>query len=178
MRCAWCDTAYAYDQGDDLSIDEVVAKVERLDCPNICLTGGEPLLQANIQDLIDVMKARGSYVAVETNGTVDIGKFSGVDRFVVDYKLPSACAELRFCDSNFDALSCDDELKFVISDRNDYEAAKRLIGAISTPAKKLMSPCKDSLVRDLADWIVADNLGVRYSLQIHKAVWGGEAKSR
>ena len=174
-----CDTKYAYDEGVELGIDEIIAKVERLDCLNVCLTGGEPLLQENTRYLIDALKSAGFFVAVETNGTVDINRFANVDRFVVDYKLPSARPDVDFFQPNFAALSDEDELKFVVNDRADYETAKQVISDCHTTATKLMSPCwQTGIVRDLADWIVRDDLPVRYSLQIHKVIWGGATKSK
>lgn len=176
LRCPWCDTAYAYEGGADRSVDEITSEVEALGISNVCVTGGEPLIQPNVQHLFDALRRLGCFVCVETNGTRDIGTYQRVDRFVVDYKLPSARPAEPFLAVNFDRLRPADELKFVISDRADYEEARRIVGRNGVMARMLVSPCwQAGVVRDLAGWLIEDNLPVRYSLQIHKAIWGEEA---
>lgn len=173
LRCSWCDTAYAYDKGADMTVDEVIGQVRRLDCLNVCVTGGEPLLQENIERLFSSLKSIGCFVAVETNGTQEIRGYRQVDQFTVDYKLSSAGAGEGFRAGNFAALTEADELKFIIGDRGDYNEAKLVIGEHKPRAKVLFSPCwgEDVAVK-LADWIIEDKLPVRYSLQLHKVLWG------
>lgn len=176
LRCSWCDTDYAQTGGTSMTVREILGVVGGISCPRVCVTGGEPLEQPKIQSLFDALNNAGLLVSVETNGTHDIGKFHGIDSFAVDYKLPGARPATPFHAKNWQVLRSADELKFIISDRSDYETAKSLICRHETRATIVMSPClaHDALPGDsakqLARWIIEDRLPVRYSLQLHKVL--------
>jgi len=177
LRCSWCDTTYAYTKGKLLDIAAIVEKVKKLGCLNICLTGGEPLRQKQTTVLLAELKKLGCRITVETNGTIDISQFNYVDRFVVDYKLPSAKAEQPFYQKNLKHLRPTDELKFVIANRKDYETAKNFIENNNIKTKVIFSPrWHKRTVKAVANWIVKDSLPVRYSLQLHKVIWNGAEK--
>jgi 7-carboxy-7-deazaguanine synthase len=171
LRCDWCDTAYAQTGGKPTAVGRIVDQVDRLNCSNVCLTGGEPLLQKHLGELIDALKRAGFFVSVETNGTLDIGAYPQVDRFAVDYKLGSARATVPFLTANLGLLRDTDELKLVVADRPDYEEARAVLAAHRTKGTVIMSPCWGRATAEkLAAWIVEDNLPVRYSVQLHKLI--------
>lgn len=182
LRCAWCDTAYAYDEGREMSLDEMVAAARRQGPRLVLVTGGEPLLQAATPALLKRLCDEGFEVLLETNGSQDI---SAVDRRVgrcVDVKCPGSGQADSFLWSNLDGLRSGDEVKFVLADRGDYEYARRVIRehrltgrcpVILTPAAGLLAPA------ELADWILTDpDLpgDVRLGLQLHKILWPGRRR--
>lgn len=175
LRCSWCDTTYAYTKGELVPVEAIVAKVKELGCLNICLTGGEPLSQTNVTKLLKALKELGCHILVETNGTIDISQFPYVDRFVVDWKLPGAKPKVPFNKANLKYLRPTDELKFVIANKEDYKEAKNIIKNLQTKAKIIMSPrWHKRTIKNLAKWLIADNLPVKYSLQVHKVIWNGD----
>jgi 7-carboxy-7-deazaguanine synthase len=186
-RCVYCDTAYAFHGGDRMTVGEVLSRVDGLGHGMMMLTGGEPLLQREAKDLLQAALDRGLAVVLETSGTVgatvplaDVP--AGVCR-VVDVKTPGSGIDADQVDwDGLAALGPDDELKLVITDRDDYEWARRLVRdglEVAGRRRRLpagvpvtFSPGWDRLeLRDLAEWILADRLPVRYQLQIHKVVW-------
>ncbi len=177
LRCKWCDTKYAYEGGKEMSLQAIVNKVRKLRVKWVNITGGEPLIQKDMQALVDMLKDLDFKVVVFTNGTIDIARLPNVDKFVVDWKLPSAGVSEPFNLSNLLRLSPADELKFVVKDKNDYGVVKELLDGARIRCKVLVSPCikigeSISWAKELAELITLDNLEVRYSLQIHKVLWG------
>lgn len=181
LKCAWCDTKYAYKGGRNMSLQAITNKVRRLRCSWVNITGGEPLIQSEMPALVDALKELDFKIVVFTNGTVDIARLPNVDKFVVDWKLPSAKPKEAFNMVNLNRLSPADELKFVVCDSNDYAAMKDILEGVKIRCKVLVSPCFDRTLdwrnnfrwaKELAEMIVLDNLEVRYSLQIHKVLWG------
>ena len=172
LRCSYCDTTYAYNDGLNMSLDDIMNKIDALGYKRVCLTGGEPLLQEDIQSLID--RLNGYDVSIETNGSVPLHKFHlhPGQRFVMDVKLiSSGCYDSMKFD-NFDHLSDNDEIKFVVCDRTDYELAKEVIQRYHKQGQILISPVFDTIdYVTLVEWILRDKLNVRFQLQIHKIVW-------
>ncbi len=184
LHCAWCDTDIAHERGETLSVPEVVAAVKNSGGNRVCVTGGEPLEQSGAQELFTQLSRLGVDLSVETNGTIEIAGFTDVPSFTVDYKLPSARTETPFAASNWAALRTNDELKFIVADRQDYQRALRVLQEHEPTAEVLMSPCLESCrptseevdalpfirgpAKDLAEWIIEDKLPVRYSLQLQK----------
>ncbi len=174
LRCTWCDTAYAYNEGRGMTVDEVLAEVQRLDGKLVLVTGGEPLAQDATPELLERLCDAGCEVFVETNGSLDIG---GLDRRVVrcvDIKCPGSGQGDSLRRSNLDCLRATDEIKFILADRVDYEFARELIesGDLSSCRTIFMTPASGLLeASELAGWILADNLNVRLGLQIHKYIW-------
>ncbi len=180
LRCRWCDTPYAFHEGRKMSVDEVVAEVEARGCPVVEVTGGEPLLQAEVYPLMQRLLEAGKTVLIETGGHRSIAQVpAGVVR-IMDVKCPGS-GEAEANDwSNLALLTHTDEVKFVIADRVDYEYARdivhreRLTGRV---AAVLFSPVHGELeAKQLAEWVIADRLEVRVQLQMHKFIWTPETR--
>ena len=179
LRCVWCDTAYAFEEGKAISVSGIVEQVERWSIPYVLLTGGEPLLQSGVHDLIADLLDRGKEVAVETGGSLDI---SPVDRrvaIVMDLKCPGSGMVRENDWRNLDRLKPGDEVKFVLADRADYEWTVRTIREhrLTERFGVLLSPVHGTLhPRDLADWMLNDQLNARLQLQIHKYIWPADMR--
>ncbi len=176
LRCVWCDTAYAFHEGRAMSVDDVLAAVERYDCPLVEVTGGEPLLQPEVIPLMQALLERGRRVLLETGGSLPIEAVPrGVGR-IVDVKCPGSGEVERNRWENLALLREGDELKFVLADRADYEwaAAQVRERALDRRAPVLFSPVHDELdPGEMARWVLEDRLPVRVQLQLHKALWPG-----
>ena len=181
LRCSYCDTQYAYEEGEELEITDIVNRVISLQCPLVEVTGGEPLIQKETPLLIYRLLEKGHEVLLETNGTQDIGKVDDRCVKIVDIKCPSSGQTSHNDLQNLDRLTNHDEIKFVIADRGDYEYAKHVLSLWNrhhfrkclvhfSPIFGRMEP------KTLADWILKDHLDVRLHLQIHKIIWGPEQR--
>lgn len=172
LRCSWCDSTHAYEEGTETSVADILRAMQKRGAKRVCITGGEPLDQPPAQELFTVLHRGGFTASVETNGTKDIGGFTDVPTFTVDYKLPSAGVHVPFAPGNWPALRETDELKFVIADRVDYDEAVAILDSHDFAAQAVMSPCLEGTdferARALASWIMEDKLPVRFSLQLHK----------
>lgn len=180
LRCSWCDTAYAFTEGRKMSLDEVMAQVAAFECPLVEITGGEPLLQQGVYPLMARLLAAGHAVMVETGGHISIDKVpAGVVR-IMDVKCPGSGEDARNHWPNLDLLTAQDEVKFVIKDRADYEYARDVVARHDLTGRcreVLFSPVHNVLEsRDLAAWILADRLQVRLQLQVHKFIWGVDVR--
>ena len=181
LRCVWCDTEYAFYGGRDMSVDEVFDEVERLGhgCRLVELTGGEPLLQRDIGDLARRLLSAGYAVLCETSGSVTVGRVPAEVVKIMDIKCPGS-GEAEANDwRNLELLKPgQDELKFVIAGREDYEWAVRQLRERDLERFVVhFSPEFDSMdVRELAEWILADGLPVRVQLQLHKLIWEPAAR--
>jgi len=181
MRCTYCDTRNAYDNGIEMSVEHVLRALTKYDCPLVLLTGGEPLMQENISDLIDRMLDLGYQVMLETNGSRDIQKVPEGVLTVMDIKCPSSGESENVMYSNIDYLAPTDNVKFVIGDRRDYEWASDVIFdyGIHELCEVLMSPVHGKIESvQLAEWILHDKMPVRLQLQLHKLLWGPEVQGR
>ncbi len=180
LRCSWCDTPYAFTEGRKMAVDDVVAQVAASGCPLVEITGGEPLLQPDVYPLMDGLLARGLTVMLETGGHISVERVPPAVIKVIDVKCPGSGEEARNCWANMQHLGARDEVKFVIRDRADYDYAKTVVGRYGLPGRAaavLFSPVHGTLPpRDLAAWILADRLPVRLQLQVHKYIWGAEAR--
>jgi 7-carboxy-7-deazaguanine synthase len=180
LRCRWCDTTYAFTGGRKMSIDEVVAEVERHGCPVVEITGGEPLLQQDVSALAERLIAAGHTVLIETGGHLPIDSLPDEVRAIVDVKCPGSGEADKMYWPNLEALSKTDEVKFVIADRADFEYARDVVRRYELAGRAgavLFSPVHGVLAPDqLAAWILADRLPVRLQLQAHKYIWGADAR--
>jgi 7-carboxy-7-deazaguanine synthase len=180
LRCTWCDTPYAFYEGRKQSVEDVVAAVERHDCPLVEITGGEPLLQEDVYDLMDRLLERGRTVMLETGGHRPIDRVPAAVVKIIDIKCPGSGEALNNDWANLDRLSPHDEVKFVVMDRADYEFARDVIQRVqlaSRCAAILMSPVHGVLdPKTLSEWILADRLPVRLQLQLHKYIWMPDAR--
>jgi len=174
LRCTWCDTAYAFEEGIDLSVRFVLERIAPYATRYVLITGGEPLVQEGATDLIGELCDRGYEVAVETGGSLDI---SSVDRramLVMDLKCPGSGMSQKNRWENMALLKPTDEVKFVLADRADYDWARDAIARhrLADRCGVLLSPVHGALQpRSLAEWILSDRLPVRLQLQIHKYIW-------
>src|SRR5262245_43760051 len=174
LRCVWCDTAYAFHEGNGLSVEAIVERVLHYGCPLVEVTGGEPLLQPEAIDLMRALLDRGLELLLETGGSLPIdGVPEGVRR-IVDVKCPGSgeCDRNRW--ENLDKLRPGDELKLVIASRADYEWAVECLRARSLceRAPVLFSAVHDGLDSgQLAEWVIADRVPVRVQVQMHKVLW-------
>jgi 7-carboxy-7-deazaguanine synthase len=180
LRCRWCDTPYAFTGGRKMSVDEVVAEVERFACKVVELTGGEPLLQKDVYPLIDQLLARGHQVLIETGGHVPIADLPDEVVAIVDVKCPGSGEAAKMHWPNLDVISSIDEVKFVIATRADFDYAKDIVARhrLSDRAGAvLFSPVFGELEPSvLAKWILDDRLDVRLQIQAHKYIWSPEAR--
>jgi 7-carboxy-7-deazaguanine synthase len=199
LRCTWCDTAYAFHGGKKMSVDEVLARVDEIACrqargsashatvPLVELTGGEPLLQEEIYPLAENLLAAGYTVLIETSGERFIGRLPKEVIKIVDVKCPDSGEADTFEMENLAAISANDEVKFVLSTRRDYEFARDFTLQHRLPQKVravLFSPVFEDpegkwpglQPRALVEWILADGLSVRLGLQLHKFVWDPATK--
>ncbi len=175
LRCGYCDTAYAFHGGERLSLDEIERQVGAHGVRHVCVTGGEPLAQRGCLDLVARLCAAGYHVSVETSGALDISGLDTRAQRVMDVKTPGSGESARNLPANLGALRRQDCAKFVICDRADYEWARQFIAEhrLTEQCEVLFSPCWGRVApAELAEWILADRLPVRFQLQLHKVLWG------
>jgi 7-carboxy-7-deazaguanine synthase len=175
LRCRYCDTEYAFHAGDWLGMDEIIERVASFGAEYVCVTGGEPLAQPNCLALLRRLCDRGFKVSLETSGAMDIAAVDARVARVVDVKTPGSGEAHRNRLGNFALLRPADQLKFVICSRDDYEWSKRFMvtHALRGRCQILFSPSYNEIsARDLAEWILADRLTIRFQLQLHKVLWG------
>ncbi len=180
LRCGWCDTEYAFSQGRKMTLAEVVERVSGYRCDLVEVTGGEPLLQAAVYPLIEALLDSGKTVLVETSGASDISALDPRAIRIMDLKCPGSGEAERNLWTNLDHLTRRDEIKFVISDRADYEWARGVILERKLAARVnavLLSCAFERLApAALARWILEDRLPARLQLQIHKHIWHPQAR--
>jgi 7-carboxy-7-deazaguanine synthase len=175
LRCSWCDTPYAFDEGGRRPLDQVLDEVGRFDCPLVEVTGGEPLLQEGVYPLMSALLARGKTVLVETGGHRSTARVPEQVVTILDVKCPGSGEAERMDWTNLDRLRPHDEVKFVVKDRRDYDYAREVIARhdLAGRAGALhMSPVHGVLdPKTLSEWVLADHLPVRVQLQLHKYIW-------
>ena len=175
LRCSWCDTEYAFYEGHKRTLDDVMAEVDRFDCPLVEVTGGEPLLQEDVYPLLTALVDRGRTVLLETGGHQSTARVPAPVVTILDVKCPGSGQAHRNDWTNLDRLRQQDEVKFVIKDRADYDYARDVIeryalgsraGAVHlSPVHGVLDP------RTLSEWVLANKLPARVQLQIHKFIW-------
>jgi len=175
LRCSWCDTEYAFHQGRKQSLGDVLAEVERLNCPLVEVTGGEPLLQEQVYPLMQSLLDRGRTVLLETGGHRSTADVPPPVVTILDVKCPGSGEAQRTEWSNLERLRRHDEAKFVVRDREDYEYARNVIGQYDLGARVAavhLSPVHDVMdLRLLSEWVLADRLHARVQVQLHKYIW-------
>lgn len=179
LRCTYCDTKYAYNDGKEMSVKQILTEVERYGFNLVEITGGEPLLQAGVYQLISNIIDNNHTVLIETNGSVSIKEVDKRAIIILDIKTPGSGMSEKMDFSNFDLLKNNDEVKFVLTDRLDYEWAKEVIVSNNLQKKShlLMSPAYGILSPErLVEWMLKDKLDARLNLQIHKYIFGVEKR--
>ncbi|MCL4790453.1 MAG: 7-carboxy-7-deazaguanine synthase QueE [Gammaproteobacteria bacterium] len=175
LRCVYCDTSYAFQGGTRLGIPDVLERVSAFSVRHVCVTGGEPLAQPACLELLAALCDAGYAVSLETSGALDISAVDPRVTVVLDIKTPDSAESERNLWSNLLRLKRDDQIKFVICSRADYEWSKHVLSerGLAQLCEVLFSPSWGQLpARDLAEWILADRLPVRFQLQLHKYLWG------
>jgi 7-carboxy-7-deazaguanine synthase len=179
LRCTYCDTSYAFNGGRHMSVESIVAAVDTLGIPFVLLTGGEPMLQAEIGPLAQRLLDRGYKIAIETSGAHLLDELPGAVFRIVDIKTPSSGESERMQWRVLDTLRPCDAVKFVLSDEADYHWAAAHIRRLGLDARTevLLSPVHGRLdPKALVAWVVRDRLPVRVNLQLHKYIWGPDTR--
>jgi 7-carboxy-7-deazaguanine synthase len=180
LRCRWCDTPYAFTEGRKTSVERVLEEVGGIDCPLVEVTGGEPLLQPDVYPLMDRLLDAGKTVLLETGGHLPLDRVPAAVVKVMDVKCPGSGESAKNRLENLALLSSQDEVKFVIADRADYEFARGILqrhGLAARVGAVLFSPVHGTpVLQPLAEWILADALPVRLQLQVHKYIWGPDRR--
>jgi 7-carboxy-7-deazaguanine synthase len=178
LRCVWCDSEYTFTGGEKFSIEEILEKISAYDCRLVEVTGGEPLVQKESFDLIRVLCDRGYEVLIETSGAIDIAPVDERATIIMDLKCPGSGEESRNLWSNIDKLRPQDEVKFVIVDRGDYEWARDVVARYDLSRfTVLFSAAFGQLeMKALAEWMLADAVPARMQTQLHKHIWGADVK--
>jgi 7-carboxy-7-deazaguanine synthase len=174
LRCSFCDTTYAYETGEEMSIEEIINRIRKHPCNYVCITGGEPLLQEAIVQLIDVLLEKKYVICLETNGSIDIESLVGKKSLLIslDIKCPSSAMHEKMNFNNVSLLTCNDQLKFIIQNREDYEYAKKIIKKYKPQSAIFFQPVWGINLKELSSWVLNDGLDVRIGLQLHKIIWG------
>ncbi|GAB6044179.1 7-carboxy-7-deazaguanine synthase QueE [Endothiovibrio diazotrophicus] len=177
LRCGYCDTAYAYGEGEWMSSEGILARISEFATRYVCVTGGEPLAQEGCRELLEALCERGYAVSLETSGARDIAGIDPRVSRVMDLKTPGSGELKSNRYENIDALTAHDQVKLVICDREDYNWAKEVLirYELARRCEVLFSPAWGRIEpRQLADWILEDQLPVRFQLQLHKILWDDE----
>jgi 7-carboxy-7-deazaguanine synthase len=179
LRCSYCDTTYAFAGGREMSLCEIMANVKQLGLARVLLTGGEPMLQRDIGELARLLAEDGFEVALETSGAHPVDGLPSAVRRILDVKTPSSGEDQRMCWQAFEGLRRCDAVKFVLADQADYSWSVGQINRLGLVGRTevLLSPVHGRLdPRRLVEWVVHDRLPVRVNLQLHKYIWGPEAR--
>ena len=177
LRCQYCDTAYAFHGGEWRDIDAILAEVASYGVRHVCVTGGEPLAQKRCIVLLRRLCDAGYEVSLETSGAIDIADVDPRVSRVLDIKTPGSMEVTRNRWENLPLLTAHDQVKFVICDRADFDWARGIVAEyrLADTCDVLFSPSYSQVAaRELADWIVAERLPVRYQMQLHKLLWNDE----
>ena len=194
LRCVYCDTEYAFTGGERQSLETIIKTIKSYPCKRICLTGGEPLAQPNAIELMKRLLSDGYEISLETAGALTVANVPKAVSKVMDLKTPSSGEVDKNLWSNLDHLTQHDQIKFVIMNRTDYDWAKAMLSEhklnklvdtvwfspmfnVAEDIDDEVSPDVPLLARELAEWMLADALPVRFQLQLHKIIWA-DAKGK
>ena len=175
LRCRWCDTPYSFQGGETVTLNALLAQIAAFGVPTVCVTGGEPLAQKSCPALLTALCDAGYSVSLETSGALDVSPVDPRVSRIVDIKAPESGEEARNRWENLAHLTPNDEIKFVLASRADYDWAREVIRAqnLIRICPVLVSPVQGELQpAQLADWVLSDRLPVRMQLQLHKILWG------
>ncbi|HEX7251456.1 MAG TPA: radical SAM protein [Thermoanaerobaculia bacterium] len=175
LRCVWCDSAYAFSGGEEMSVDDAAARILKLGTELVEVTGGEPLEQEGVYPLMERLLSAGKTVMIETGGHVPLDRVDPRVIKIVDVKAPGSGMQSANLPENLDRLTHRDELKFVLADRADFDWAVRFVEERSLDGRHVVtfSPVWESLqAAELAEWIRDSGRNLRLGLQIHKILWG------
>jgi 7-carboxy-7-deazaguanine synthase len=169
LHCHWCDTPYAQAGGSEMNIQAIVEQVSRLNPPYVCITGGEPLLQAdNLEPLLVSLHMRGTSIDIETNGTINFARMQPYASICMDVKCPSSGYQSNL--TLLDILRPQDSVKFVVKDQTDCQYAREIITSYRIPGEIFLSPVFGSDYKMIVKFILDNNLPVRFQIQLHKII--------
>jgi 7-carboxy-7-deazaguanine synthase len=176
LRCAYCDTPQAFDKGEQMTIDAIMARVGKLRCRHVCLTGGEPLAQKEAPRLIERLLDEGYQLVLETNGAMPLDNLPCVENLSIsmDIKCPSSGEADKMMFENIELLGPTDQLKFIIGDDADYRHAKEVVEKYSPKCEVIFTPVGGKNLKELAENVLKEGLDVRVLPQLHKFIWGDE----
>ena len=176
LRCSYCDTKYAYYDGTEMSIVQILKNISKFSCKYLCITGGEPLLQKDIYKLIETLLKNKYKICLETNGSMNIKKIPDNKSILIslDIKCPSSKMHKKNYLENISLLKKKDQIKFIIGNQDDYKYAKELLKKYNPACDVFLQPVWGTDLKKLSKWIINDNLNVKLGLQIHKILWGEE----
>jgi 7-carboxy-7-deazaguanine synthase len=176
LRCVWCDSEYTFTGGKQMSLDEVMEEVRKFGCELVEITGGEPLAQGEAFELIRRLCDEGFEVLIETSGSIDTSPVDPRAKIILDVKCPGSGEMEKNHWPNLERLRENDEVKFVIADRRDYEWAREIVAARELGRwTVLFSPVWDQLdLKLLAEWMLEDHVPARLQTQLHKHIWGAD----
>ncbi len=177
LRCTWCDTEYAFFGGNWMHYDAILIEVKKHGTPYVCVTGGEPLAQKRVHGLLDLLVEQGFVVSLETAGSLSVEQVNPKVIKIVDLKAPGSGEVEKNLYDNLALLTMQDQVKFVIADEIDYRWCKEIIAEhqLAHQCQILISPVADVLPpKQLADWILQDQLPARFQIQLHKHLWGDQ----
>ena len=179
LRCTYCDTEYAFYEGKDMSMEDILTEIKKYDCDVVEITGGEPLIQKEVLPLMQILCDSGYKVLIETGGSLPIENIDQRVHVIMDLKCPSSNMMKKNRYENLQFIKPIDELKFVIGSREDYEWSKEIIEKYQLQGRCeiLFSVVFESLKPvELVNWIIEDSLKVRFQLQMHKFIWDPKKK--
>ncbi len=176
LDCIWCDTEYAKTEGKKYSIGQILAEVDKFKCNQVCITGGEPMYQSETPRLINELLATGYLVTLETNGSINLEELecSPLLMISMDIKCPSSGQSEKMDFSNIELMGPTDQLKFIITDRNDYDYAKDIMKEYEPRCVIIMTPVDGTDLEKLTEWVLKDRIDVRVLPQLHKIIWGDQ----
>ena len=177
LRCQYCDTSYAFYGGTVMLFEDIIRQVKKYNCKDVCVTGGEPLAQSNSKELLKNLVDLDFNVSLETSGSMSLEGINERVKVIMDIKTPDSEEATKNRWENIEILKKSDELKFVICSREDYQWSKAIVEKYKMDkiCPILFSPCSESLdPRYLAEWILADQLPIRFQMQIHKILWDNQ----
>jgi 7-carboxy-7-deazaguanine synthase len=175
LRCSYCDTAYAFHDGEKMTVDAIIQNISQYRAKHVTVTGGEPLAQKSCHELLARLCDEGFLVSLETSGAIDVANVDDRVIKIMDIKTPGSSEETKNNFANLTHITPKDQIKFVISDRPDYEWSKQKINEfnLSDLCEVLLSPEHEAISpTDLAEWMLEDKLNVRLQVQLHKYLWG------
>jgi len=174
LRCSYCDTKYAYIEGTEKNIEDILKEIKKFSCKNICITGGEPLLQCDILNLLNSLIKQKYSICLETNGSLSIEEVSNFPTLMIslDIKCPSSNMHEKMDLKNIELLRPNDQIKMIIKNEMDYNYAKDILRQYKPKCSVFFQPVWGINPNSLAEWMLKDGLKVRLGLQLHKIIWG------
>ncbi|MEM0160518.1 MAG: radical SAM protein [Thermoplasmata archaeon] len=174
LRCEWCDTKYAFFEGSQMSVEEVMKEIKKHKVRWVCITGGEPLLQEDVYTLIYQLLKEEYNILIQTNGSISLIDIPCEDTIFInmDIKTPSSKMQDKLLDSNLEILGKKDSIKFVIADEEDYKYMKQFLKEHEIESEVILQPEGNKNYKELVEKVLKDRLNVRVLPQLHKLIWG------